>query len=478
MGTECGCKGTEVRVSALRDLLPERWWEEASAFYICTFKPGRPYAHLLSLDPEKAGRELAAIRAQGFDVVEVFAPAEGRCGYAGLDMTDPYNVDRELGTMDDFRRFVRMAHTNGLAVVIFLNIGYFSLEAPAWLEACADKKAGRDTEKVRWFSWADSPDAPPPTVPENRAFSAGVLPPGTPDAPKTWGWQKSEEAGCYYWARWQAKDEDGNWIGLPQTDWGSGTWPQEAERIIRFWMDTGIDGIIVDAPCCYSQLTWERNNRHITGPIASYGNVYIQAEGVGEPAWISEGGYNCLQDYRLQERLADAWKTGDPRPIEECLRNYHDFVVGAGGVMYTKAYRLDSVEQRRLHAAIVVALGETLVYGTADKPGPDEEERWLLRLRSGNRAFHHNAARRKLPTNADEKHYAFLKTASDGSARVVVVSNFSASAETVEVDLSTVAGAGLIDLKTARRIEREPALRVPLPAYGYAYFQVIPPQGC
>jgi hypothetical protein len=464
----------EVQMAGLRHLLPDRWWEQAAGLYLCTFKPGRGYARVLSLDQEKAAEALAGIRAQGFQAIEIFAPAEGRFGYAGLDMTDPYSIDRELGTIEDFRRFVRLAHGNGIAVVIFLNVGYFSIEAPAWLEACRDRKAGRDTEKVRWFSWADSPEAPPPALPEDRVFSAGVIPGGGPDTPKTWGWQHSEEADCYYWARWQAKDAEGTWVGLPQTDWGSEEWPREAERIIRFWMDTGIDGIIVDAPCCYSRLTWETNNRHITDVISSYGNTYIQAEGVGEVAWLTEGGYNCLQDYRLGERLSDAMRTGDPRPIEESLRAYRDLVVDSGSVLYTKVSGVEAREQRRLHAAAIASIGDTLVYGTRDMPGPDGEEQWLLRTRFVHPAFHHRSSRRRLSTKADSTCYAFLKTARDGSERVLVVLNFSGSAQTVEVDLSGVAAAGLISLRTAEQFGRSPSFHVSLPAYGYAFFQVLP----
>lgn len=456
----------------LRHMLPDRWWEKAAGLYLCTFKPNRGYAHLLSLDPEKAAEEVAEIGAQGFQGIEIFAPAQGGLGYAGLDMTNPYRVDRELGSMQDFRHFVRVAHGKAIAVVVFLNVGYFSFEAPAWLQACADKRAGRDTEKVRWFSWADSPNALPPAQPEDRLFAAGVVPPGTPDAPKTWGWQYSEAAGCYYWARWQAKDARGNWVGLPQTDWGSEEWPQEAERIIRFWMETGIDGMLVDAPCCYSRLTWEKNNRHITDVISSYGNTFIQAEGVGDVAWVTEGGYNCLQDYRLGERLMDAMPTGDPRPIEESLRAYRDQVAGAGAVLYTKVRWVVDPQQRRLLAATIVGIGDMLVYGTADKPGPDKEEQWLLHTRFAHPALHKSAGRRRLSTNADSTCYAFLKTAREGSERVLVVLNFSRSAQTVEVDLSGVAAAGLVDLKTGQRFDRRPAFGVALPAHGYAFFQV------
>jgi hypothetical protein len=486
----CESEVREVQAAGLRHLIPGRWWEKAAGLYLCTFKPDRGYARVLSLDPEKAAAEVAEIRAQGFQAIEIFAPAEGRFGYAGLDMTDPYRVDPELGTMEGFRRFVRLAHCNGVAVVIFLNIGYFSVEAPAWLEACADRKAGRDTEKVRWFSWADTPDAPPPSPPEDPLFSEGVIADPDSDPPKTWGWQHSDLAGCYYWARWQAKDDDGNWVGLPQLEWGSPEWPQEAERIVRFWMATGIDGMIIDAPGCYSGLTWEVNNRHITGPIAEYGNAFIQAEGVHSLAWLTEGGCNCLQNYGLssvggrwqilwsgwqENSILSAIRSGDPRPIEQTLGDYRDLAADAGGVLYTKVEGIDDSGQRRLQAATIAGIGDMLVYGTGDKPGPDAEEQWLLRARYEHPALHQLARRRRLPANADHKYYAFLKTAQDGSERVLVALNFQPSPQTVEVDVSGVATAALVDLKTGERFDRTLPFHVELPAYGYAFLQVLPP---
>jgi len=502
----CQSKVQEVQAASLRHLVPAQWWEKAAALHVCTFKPNRGYAHVLSLDPEKAAGELAEIRAQGFQAIEIFAPAEGLYGYAGLDMTDPYRVDQELGTMEDFRRFVRLAHCNGLAVVVFFNLGYFSFEAPTWLEACRDKRAGKDTEKVRWFSWADSPDAPPPALPPDRFFAATDIIPDSDSDPPTWGWQYSDLAGCYYWARWEAKDKDGNMVGLPQTDWGSPEWPQEAERIIRCWMDTGLDGMIIDAPGCYTRLTSETNRRYITDVISSYENTFIQPEGSINMAWLTEAGYNCLQNYALywggkwdnspliaalrdgdakrasrflgsrpQNSVTTAIQTGDPRPIEESLRAYRDLAVSAGGVLYAGVWgRGRDPQQRKLLVATLAGIGEMLVYRTRDQLGLDEQEQWLLRTRYAHPALHQLADRRQLPTNADDKYYAFLRTAQDGSERVLVVLNFQPSPQTVQVDLRDVANGGLINLKTGERFDRSLPFGVAVPTYGYAFFQVLP----
>jgi hypothetical protein len=169
-----------------------------------------------------------------------------------------------------------------------------------------------------------------------------------------------------------------------------------------------------------------------------------------------------------------AIRTGDPRPIEEALKAYRDQAVSAGGVLYTWAggRRSQDPQARMLHLATLAGIGDILVYGRRNRP--DQEEQWLLLTRYAHPALHPLGSRRQLPTNADNKYYAFLRTAQDGSERVLVVLNFQGSPSTVEVDLSGVATAGVIDLKTAERFDRTLALSVALPAYGYAFFQVLP----
>src|SRR4029453_13790150 len=99
--------------------------------------------------------------------------------------------------------------------------------------------------------------------------------------------------------------------------------------------DTGIDGMIIDAVNWYVDHTWALGRRRMTDVIASYDNSYSQPEGAGgfreDPAaWITEGGWNSVQDYGLgiwwesgSDVIRNAIETGDPRPIERALRDYH-----------------------------------------------------------------------------------------------------------------------------------------------------------
>lgn len=453
--------------SAGRHLLPVRWWESIAAMKVVTLKKGRRFGHEISIDPERLSQQLDQIKAEGFQAIHIFAPAEGLWAYNGLDTVNHYQIDPDIGTMDDFRRLIRIAHGKGIPVVAFINIGYSSLEAPNWIEACKNP----DGERAKWFIWADSPEAPIP--PENPYFN---WPRTEADTQRTWGWQYSELAGRYFWARWQTKDENGNWVGLPQHNWGDDGWAKEAEKIVRFWMNTGLDGLIIDAPIYYIGLTWEKNNRHISNVIESYGNTFRQPEGSMKVGWLTEGNYNCLQDYGLGEGrrgniIRAAIDTGDPREIEHALRNYHDIMQANGGVLYrhTTAYK-DRLKSH-LSTATLAALGDIVVYGRR-QGSPDAEEAWILKTKFQHPAMHQLSSRRMLPTNADDKYYAILRTAANETERVLVALNFQPTHEKVVIDLSGVVATELVDLRTGDIFDRQDSFEIQLPPFGYRLFQV------
>lgn len=181
---------------SLRSRVPPRWWESAAGLKVVTLKPGRSYAaEVLSLDPAKAGPQLDRIKTQDFQVIEIFAPAEGLFAYNGLDRKNHDRIDPELGTIDDFRKLVRLAHSKGIAVIVFYNVGYYSVEAPDWLEACDLKKAAKTDWKVKWFIWADRADAPAP-APEDTYFFVDHDPTGRAlQRPATWAGNSANACG-------------------------------------------------------------------------------------------------------------------------------------------------------------------------------------------------------------------------------------------------------------------------------------------
>jgi len=217
--------------------------------------------------------------------------------------------------------------------------------------------------------------------------------------------------------------------------------------------------------------------------------------------WITEGGYNCLRDYGLRlwdnDVIMTAIETGDPWPIEESLRDYHDIAVTAGGILYQRVSNYDEPAKRHLARATVAAVGDLVVY-SRQSGDPDTEEKWILKTKRVHPALHQLSTRRKLVTNADDKYYAFLKTAADKSERMLVVLNYQSSPQTIDIDVSGVAMSGLLELESGELIVpknhfevelpvygnrfhqnalpaiRLPSLRVELPGYGYRFYQVLP----
>lgn len=253
------------------------------------------------------------------------------------------------------------------------------MDAVDFLKACDDIKAGRDSRESKFYLWSDSADAPPPG-PAGKDTYFMVRPTHLPgdgpgnlyDSRKHEFWQYSARAGKYYWTKWGGVDKAGKRTRLSQYNWGSREFQEEAEKIVRFWMDTGIDGMIIDAVNWYVDYTWELGRRRITDVIASYGNVYSQPEDAGgfheDPVpWITEGGWNSVQNYALNiwwekgsNVIQNAIETGDPRPIERALRDFRDRVVEAGGTLYFAPEargRIDDASKRRLAAAVVITTG-------------------------------------------------------------------------------------------------------------------------
>jgi hypothetical protein len=473
-------------------------WLDALASSTPLFLRPRPGKDaVFPLTPHSAAeRRLDDLRDAGIGMVELYAPAEAGNSFLSLDTIDRYRIDHRIGTIDDIRWLIGAAKSRGLRIIIIDNIGYSSVEAVDFLKACDDVKAGRDSRETRFFCWADSADAPPPVAGRfDRYYMVRPthLPGGTPgtmyDSKKHEFWQFSDRAGKFYWTKWAGVDLAGNKVRLPQFNWASEEFQQEAEKIVRFWMDMGVDGMLIDAVNWYIGYTWPIGRRRLTGVINSYGVKFTQPEGAGgfheDPVpWITDGGWTCVQDYGLgifwekgSNVVANAIESGDPRPIERALRDYHDRVVDVGGVLDFSPPRFTDATKNRLATAITAAAGHIVSWAAViddlwSPVFPDAEESRLLKLKAAHPALFNLSRRQALPTAAPEKHYAFLRVSRDGRERILVVFNFQPEDQVVDVDMSGVDFTSATDLLGGERVSRELPTRVPVPAYGYRFFAI------
>lgn len=300
------------------------WWKRCTA--IKRYMPGED-----GLSAAQIIAELDAVADCGYQAIQVTAPyaSAGFYPWWGLRPADYFQINRVLGgSMEDFCLLVRECHRRGLKILAFLNLGYADVTAALWKKACYDVRNGIDSPERQYFRWS-------------RTGTESLRQPGTPHFKQGGKWVWSAEAQRYYWCHWE---RDG--YAEPQYDWASPAFRDYAGRVLRFWMDTGLDGIILDAVNWYLNCDWKTIRTCAVDIIHSYpGAMCIPEGGSGfgdDPlAWLTQGGFDAVEDQAFDSDLdwngsavIDAVETGDAGILVERLAA-HERVRAAGGVSWS-----------------------------------------------------------------------------------------------------------------------------------------------
>ncbi len=141
----------------------------------------------------------------------------------GYDIALYEGVSPDYGTMDDAIAFIEAAHARGIRVVTELVINHTSDQHP-WFQAA--RKAPPGSPERDFYVWSD----------DNTLYS------GTRiiflDTEKS-NWTWDEEAGAYFWHRFYSHQPDLNFDN-PRV-------LEEVLKVMRFWLDLGVDGLRLDA---------------------------------------------------------------------------------------------------------------------------------------------------------------------------------------------------------------------------------------
>lgn len=139
----------------------------------------------------------------------------------GYDITDYCGVDREFGTVEDFRSLVLEAHKKHIKIIIDLVVNHTSDQHPWFIQS----RSSKNNPKRDWYIWKDPVDG---GVPNNWK---SVFEP-TP-------WEFDAKTGQYYFHSFLKEQPDLNWAN-PEV-------MQVVKDIMKFWMDMGVDGFRLDA---------------------------------------------------------------------------------------------------------------------------------------------------------------------------------------------------------------------------------------
>jgi len=140
----------------------------------------------------------------------------------GYDISDFYTIRPELGTVEDFKHFMIEAHKRGMKVLADLVLNHTSDQHP-WFQAA---RASKDPKVHDYYVWSDDP---------TRYSGTRII--FTDTEKSNWTWD--EEAQQYYWHRFFSHQPDLNYDN-PEVR-------AEMISVMRFWLETGLDGFRCDA---------------------------------------------------------------------------------------------------------------------------------------------------------------------------------------------------------------------------------------
>ncbi|SMC87476.1 maltose alpha-D-glucosyltransferase [Rhizobium sp. RU36D] len=141
----------------------------------------------------------------------------------GYDIADYNNVSPDYGSMEDFRKFVQAAHERNLKVIIELVINHTSDQHP-WFQRA--RQAPDGSPERDFYVWSDTDQK----FPETRIIFL--------DTEKS-NWSFDPVAGAYYWHRFYAHQ--------PDLNFDNPLVMEELLKVMRLWLETGIDGFRLDA---------------------------------------------------------------------------------------------------------------------------------------------------------------------------------------------------------------------------------------
>ena len=140
----------------------------------------------------------------------------------GYDIADYQAMLPEYGTINDFKRFLGLAHKRGIRVIADLVLNHTSDQHP-WFQ---ESRRSPDSPKRNWYVWSET---------NQKYADARIV--FTDTERSNWAWD--EQAKAFYWHRFFSHQPDLNYDN-PEVQ-------QAMLDVLSYWLDMGIDGFRLDA---------------------------------------------------------------------------------------------------------------------------------------------------------------------------------------------------------------------------------------
>ncbi|WP_420844221.1 alpha-glucosidase [Lactococcus taiwanensis] len=286
----------------------------------------------------------------------------------GYDISDYYAIDERFGSLEDFKTLLHKSHEYGLKVIMDLVVNHTSDQHPWFLES----KKSKDNPYRDFYLWEDATAQQLPN--EWRSFFGG----------SAWTYDKETEQ-AYFHAF--AKEQ-------PDLNWKNPKVRQEIYKMVRWWLELGVDGFRLDAishlqkmPWSYKIKSWRGDGpwvpfmnvsgiedymTELKAIFDSYGALTVgEASGVRSmqaPDWTDEKGYvNMI--FELEHNVRKANGRGSIYGYKKVIMRWQNDLLARGwNALYLENHdqprSIDVFGNGSLASAKALAVSYMLLRGT------------------------------------------------------------------------------------------------------------------
>ena len=140
----------------------------------------------------------------------------------GYDVADYCDIDPIFGSLDDFKELVEKAHARDIKVMVDFVPNHTSNQHPWFVES----QSSKDNDKNDFYVWRDA--KPDGSEPNNWLSTFGG---------SAWQWHEGRQQ---YYLHTFLKEQ-------PDLNWDNPAVRFEMKKVLRFWLDLGVDGFRADA---------------------------------------------------------------------------------------------------------------------------------------------------------------------------------------------------------------------------------------
>ena len=199
------------------------WWKEAVVYQIYTQSFYDTNGDGIG-DLRGIIRKLDYIQSLGATVIWLNPVYKSPDVDNGYDISDYQSIDERYGTLEDFRELLAEAHKRGIRLIMDMVLNHTSDEH-VWFQ---ESRKSKDNPYRDFYIWRPAKDGKEPNNWGNYFYEG-----------RGSAWEYDETTQEYYLHNYSRK--------MPDLNWDNPRLKEAMCRMMRWWLDLGVDGFRMDA---------------------------------------------------------------------------------------------------------------------------------------------------------------------------------------------------------------------------------------